>query len=291
MSGKFLNLCCTLLLLFSASLSAQEYDDWNDDNDSWVDLDIYFWYSDSRPFIELNYGIGEPKHRTFNGDFSRIGLGEIKLGYSSIDTYFDEEILELEENYFFVTHMTKDFNWNDDSLETGTTLWRFGFGNRYGYGYKASDVSVFPFISHDFTWSQITFENFAPLSTNDRQIALRYDDAFRFGTNASAGFKFLFGQSLAFTATYETSVIFPRHMFWYHAGSAFIEHTGLGLIDYFVDEIMDTSPEAGPIINFLLKAAYSYGFYSLKRDKMNWPITTETPITYETARLGVSFTF
>jgi hypothetical protein len=54
---------------------------------------------------------------------------------------------------------------------------------------------------------------------------------------------------------------------------------------------MDSSPVAGPIMNFLLKGGYSYAFYKLKSEKMNWPFNTETPLTYETIKFGLTFSF
>ena len=70
-----------------------------------------------------------------------------------------------------------------------------------------------------------------------------------------------------------------------------LEGIGYVSIDYFVNEVMDSTPAAAPIINFLLKNGFAYGVYLLEREKMNWPFETETPLTMETFKVGLTFTF
>ena len=63
------------------------------------------------------------------------------------------------------------------------------------------------------------------------------------------------------------------------------------MIDNFVDKIFDRSPAAVPVVDFLLKNGLAYSLYLLKKENMNWPFNTETPLTYETFKLGVTFLF
>ena len=125
----------------------------------------------------------------------------------------------------------------------------------------------------------------------DKKILDRYDGAFRFGTASEGGVRIEIANTVSLDAGFEASVIFPRHLFWKQLISFAIESGGQGAVDFFVDEVMDNSPAAGPIVNFVLKNALSYGFYLLKKDSMNWPFETEKPLTYETFKMGVSFTF
>jgi hypothetical protein len=130
-----------------------------------------------------------------------------------------------------------------------------------------------------------------PNGFNDREILNRYDKEFRFGTLVEGGVRFEAGQAVSLNVGYEAAVIFPRHLFWKHLGSFVIEESGKGALEYFIERVMDSSPAAAPIINVILKSAYSYAFYALKKDNMNWPFNTETPLTYETFKFGVTFVF
>ena len=94
-----------------------------------------------------------------------------------------------------------------------------------------------------------------------------------------------------FDAGYERSIVFQRHLFWKWAGSAIIEAAAQGLLDGFISEVFESTPAAGPIVNFLLKNALAYGIYELRQDKMNWPFSSEAPIAYDQFKFGVTFVF
>ena len=251
------------------------------------------WDNYSRPMIEVNYGMGEAKHKILGSDFAKVGLAEIKLGYSSIDEYYFDTILDLSERFFFASNVSTDLRSNnDDPLTLESDLWRFGFGWRSGYGYAIGGAAILPYIQSDITWSKLDMKEYPDPSLQD-DIALldKYNESFRFGVSNESGIKLEFASFISVNAAYETNVIFPRHLFWKHAGSFALEAIGMSTIDFFVDEIIDSSPAAGPILNFLLKSGYSYAFYQLKKDKMNWPFDSTAPLTYETFKIGATFIF
>jgi hypothetical protein len=44
-------------------------------------------------------------------------------------------------------------------------------------------------------------------------------------------------------------------------------------------------------VNFVLKTGFSYGFYELRKTKMNWPFNSVSPLMYESWKVGMSFEF
>jgi hypothetical protein len=66
---------------------------------------------------------------------------------------------------------------------------------------------------------------------------------------------------------------------------------GTSADDYFIKEIFYASPSAGPIVYFLLKNALSYGIYELRQEKMNWPFSSAPPLSFDSFRFGLMFTF
>jgi hypothetical protein len=80
-------------------------------------------------------------------------------------------------------------------------------------------------------------------------------------------------------------------MFWYSALSSIIEVASHSILDEFIDEVREFSPEITPIINFILKSGLSYGLYELRRDNMNWPIETEAPFVMENFKVGFGLNF
>jgi hypothetical protein len=122
-------------------------------------------------------------------------------------------------------------------------------------------------------------------------ILERYEGTYRFGMNTEGGIRLSFSKLLALTASYEVAVVYPRHVFWPWLGSYAILNIATGLVSGFSDDIMRSSPAAGPIVYFLLKNGIAFAYYQGVKDKMNWPFTSETPMMLNTFKLGLSFTF
>ena len=283
-----------LLLIFSFSLSnnykAQDIDA-NFDEDDWIKIDEWDWGWDSKPLMELNYGISNFGHKRFAGGLAKQGLAELKLGYANIDHEDESFLIDYHAQYFYVSNFSQDLISNKaSSTEFAVDTWRLGIGWEDGYGYKFSNVAIIPYKENNIAWTQYKFADF-PSAQNDLLIAERFNDAFRFGTTTAGGLKINIGEAISLNGSFEGATVFPRHMVWYHAASAILEGIGTGILDQFVGEVKDNAPAAAPLINFLLKNGLSYGFYLLRKEDMNWPISTETPMTMETIKFGVTFTF
>ena len=130
-----------------------------------------------------------------------------------------------------------------------------------------------------------------PLNTDDKNMTDLFNQSFRFGNSTEGGIKFQFIPNMSVDASYERSVIFPRHIFWPWAGGVVVEAAGQWAIDSFVNEILDSSPYAAPVVNFVLKNALSYGLYELRQDKMNWPFNTAASLSYDQFKVGFTFVF
>lgn len=285
----------TFLLLVS-NFFAQQNLSLGVDFDNW---DYDFWDSDSRPLIEVQYGFGEPKHKIFNSEFNDVGLVELKLGSSAIDYYYDG-IVELNASYLTVSQLSQDLRDSDNNgLKIDSKLLRIGMGIRTGYGYGNEAFTLLPYHSQNYMIAKLSDTNLPDVRTFipdesyeiDEKILGRYNDAFRFTTSNEGGAKIELSNFIAVNGGYEFTVIYPRFMTWKHLGSYSLEMIGFSALDHFIDEIIDRSPLSGPIVNFVLKNAYSYAFYTLRKEDMNWPFESETPLTYETFKVGFSFTF
>lgn len=282
-----------ILLLASSILVAQNDSQPIIISSTDFDYSIGFDLDDlSNKTIELNYGTSAFKQKKFNSKFSKIGIAEIKLGYTTVEDYYKRPILEFHEKSLFISYLSEDLRSKSGSLNnTLLETWRFGFSERDGYGYSAGSFSILPYHQGGFVWSHISSKMSDQVSKSDRNILARYEDTFRFGSQAEGGVRVEFSEFVSLNFAYEATVIFPRHLFWKWAGSESIKFIGQGALSYFTDEIIETTPEAGPVINFILQNAFAYGFYSLQRNKMNWPFSSETPLTLETFKIGMSFTF
>ena len=306
-----------MIILGSASYSfaqehdttnCQEDDEWSDNRwwNRWDNGDWFDWEFKGAPFSEVNYGIGNLLQKNIHQDFAKIGDGELKLGYATKRNYFEEIVTKISDKYFFISRIGSDMeSTTAKENELRNRMWRFGFAKRSGYGYKFGALYILPYNAKGIVWSRLQMVDYPPTvftmqfppsqaqlsAMLDRDIIDRYDEEFRFGTIAESGININIASRIGVNFGFETSVIFPRHLFWKQLGSMAIEEAGLGLLNHFINEVADSSPLSVQLVNCILKGAYSYAFYSLQKDKMNWPFDTETPLTFETIKIGMTFSF
>ncbi len=311
MSRKLFLLSFLLILLVNINLFAQNEKDstaeksCNDEWNGWENYEWLGWDFHGKPFIEMNYGVGTPKLDKLVSKFTNVGIAEIKLGYATQESYYSNSVIEFHNKFSFGSKFSADLKSASKTIgEMKSSLWRFGFANRSGYGYRFHDISILPYFGSGFVWSKLDMIDYPaktyiltnpPLTIetarSDTDLLNRFHDFPRFGTLSEGGVRIEVASFASLDFGYEAAVIFPRHLFWKQIGSFIIEESAIGVLNHFIGEVADSSPYAAPVVNFLLKNGLSYAFYSLKKTNMNWPFSTESPLTYEIFKFGLTFTF
>lgn len=274
-----------LIIIFTAvSISGFSQDSGNSGNFRFFD----------KPFIELNNGVSKLSLDGYSGNFSNAGIIEVKLGSATqFKSRYSKDVLKYFNSYLFLSKASETYNYNSKTAGTQPyNMWRFGAGKKEGYGAKIGPMSVIPYTSNSLAWTYLDLNNFTGLTPqSDINTLTKFNRDIRFGTQSEGGIILNVLPMLSLEAKYERSAIFPRTLFWKYAGSALIEEGGMQIVDNFVARILKNKPLAGAIVNFVLKNAYSYGMYELRKSKMNWPFDTEAPLMHESFKFGLSFTF
>lgn len=286
------------LLSQEDSTKTEEEWDWHwEEWDDWEDWTMDFGFKTTRPAISLQYGLADMSRPDIQSPFVDPNLIELKLGYiREKDAWNTDYIIKHSYNFLYLSNESNKLA-GKEAVETEieSDMWRFGVGWSSGYGYKLGESSaIIPYYTSTLNWSNIDFKypdvwTFAP--EPDQEILNLYDESFRFGTSSEGGVRVKALDNLMLDAGYERSIVFQRHLFWKWAGSALIEVAAQGLLDGFISEVFESSPAAGPVVNFLLKNALSYGLYELRQDQMNWPFPSEAPIAYDQFKFGVTVVF
>lgn len=272
-----------------------DFDDW--DEDFGCDFGRFAKFRiPKNPFMEFSYGLSDVKHNSFNTKFNNIGMGELRLGYRGVYEGDKDYLVELNEKFLSIALINKDLYTSDNSLSKyNAEFLRFGLGSTSGFGYKFGAFEILPYHTSSYDWTslrKIEYNGVNPgIVVPDDELLNMIGSNFRFGRSIEGGVKIGLASAISINAGYEASVIFQRHLFWYWAGSALIEEIGNKLIFNFIDRAIESSPSVGPVVSFILKNAYSYCFYLLRKDSMNWPFATEKPMTIESFKLGVTFAF
>ncbi len=286
--------------IFSQEDSSKTDEDWDwywEEWEDWEDWTFDFGFTRTRPAISLQYGIADMSRTDVQSQFVDPNLFELKLGYvKDKDAWDTDYIIKQNYNYLYLSNESNKLAGKEAvGTEIESDMWRFGAGWSSGYGYKLGEnSSIVPYYSWALNWSNIDFTDPGVLTLvpdPDQEILNLYDESFSFGTSSEGGVRVKVIENLMFDAGYERSIVFQRHLFWKWAGSALIEAAAQGLLDGFINNIFKSSPDAGPIVNFLLKNALAYGIYELRQDQMNWPFPSEAPIAYDQFKFGVTVVF
>jgi hypothetical protein len=305
---KKLSILFSIIFLLTSGLIKAQDDSTKTDNEwdwhwswnnweEWKDWDIDFGFKHTQPAISLLYGLATMDRSDLQTQFVDPALFEVKLGYiKDKPAWKTDYIINHSYNYLYLSNESNKLAGKEPvGSEVESDMWRFGYGSSSGYGYKLSESSaIILYNTWTLNWSNIDFKypdgpTFIPDSSVD--ILNLYDETFRFGTSNEGGIRVKVFDNVMLDAGYERSIVFQRHLFWKWAGSALIEVTAQGLLDGFIHKIFRSSPTAGPIVNFILKNALSYGIYELRQDKMNWPFPSEAPISYDQFKFGMTFVF
>jgi hypothetical protein len=256
----------------------------------WDDYVDWAWGGKFNPYIEVDAGYGSLSHQKVSGSFADAGSIDFRIGYVELKNYKDY-IHTLDERYLFGTYFSSDNVGTADPGEITTEMWRFGVGNRLGYGYRLGNSSLIPYNQMQLVLSQPEFSFDSTLSSSDTEVLTRLEGDFRMGMTYEGGIKFNIASTFAINAGVEGAIVFPRYKVIHWLGSYALQAASLGIVSYFSESIVDTSPFFGPIMYFILKNGIAAAWYFAMKDEMYWPIASETPLAVETFRLGASFTF
>jgi hypothetical protein len=172
-------------------------------------------------------------------------------------------------------------------------MWHFGIESNqsYGYSFGSSGAGIsFGAANSRLHWTSFADPTGQPAAGDPQPINDFYGNL-RFGESNSAPIDIEFTKGFALRVSPEWQQIYPRHVFWYWAGSQVIESAASGALSSFVKFIGRRSPSALPIVHFILQNGLAYGFKALRANEMYWPITSEAPMNIYTLNLGVSFKF
>jgi hypothetical protein len=268
----------------------QDDSTWSRSHDKW---NWFRWHRS--PTLTLSYGfVQSGLEGLAQSAFAPRSL-ELRMGGGRVDEMSQSAyVVEHRNEYFSIMAANKDLGGQVNPGEISFASWSLGFSWERGYGYKFSSAAEGPAIYllpvHGVQWT-----NFAVKSgiTNGPDNALLgdYEGGMRFGTKGGGLIRFHLLPLLAVDVGYDRMVIYRRLKFWEWLGSVIVEGGGDWAVDRFAERVLDSSPGAAPIVNFVLKSAVSYGMYELRKKNGNWPFESEAPVTYDTWRIGMTMVF
>jgi hypothetical protein len=255
-----------------------------------------------RPRLQASYGMLDLQRKGLSGNRTQITNYGVSVGMEDARTIRTHTgIIRYQNNGAFFNYgsaATADgFTPIDDSVvnasSTSMNVYSFGFIDESGYGYKHGEGSSLKFlVGKNSIWSSVNPLSYdASISSDARQTVSDVAGNIRFGATMNPTIEFQVVKPLSIRAGYTWTQIYPRHMFWYWAGSELIEGVADGIVMASVKAFGKASATSLPIMNFVLRNAVAYGFKTLRKNSMNWPFETAAPMNLTGWSLGVSLNF
>ena len=181
--------------------------------------------------------------RRLEAEFPSTGALELKAGYLSVEV-LEQGIVELDDRFIHGPWYSSDLGGGSGGTSgLQGSLWRFGFGNRQGYGYDLKDAAIVPYFLTTASWTELSTDRPTTLGQTDNEILNRYEGTFRFGHSAENGIRVNIGRTFSLMGGYEVNVIYPRFVFWEWLGSYTIAAAGNGVVMWFGKDILEASPD------------------------------------------------
>lgn len=298
---SFLFFFCNNVNLFAQETDSTWHYNWEKKDstcidDSWEYHPRFDWRWDwnfdflKHPTVSIHYGLSNITLKDLPSSFSQPALGEVKVGYTRVKKFKTDYLVRHKFNYLTISNTSFELGKKKEDGKINAEMWRFGFGEEKGFGYKTGSASFVLYNSWGATWGNVKFKDSINNPVDYALIKPFYDE-FRFSSFNAGGIKIKPVEFLEIDLSGQRNAIYPAFLFWKASGSFIIEAAAQGLVDSFVGEIFKSSPAAAPIVSFIMKNAVSFAVYELRKEKVNWPFNSPTPLIVDTYKVGLSFVF
>lgn len=244
---------------------------------------------ESHPYLKVNYGFNRFAHKNSSQKFHDIGTFDFQLGYTRTFTKNRSYLIGIKDRYLSLSLNNQNYYKANVDNPIKLNNYQIALGESESFGYKIQSIKLSFGTGKEFNWTNTNFDR--TQIDMDTLILDYYRDATRFGEAYQSNVTLMFFDFIGINFNYKYGLVFPRHMFWKHLGSFVIEEAAKSLLNEYLEKVFSMRPGAGPIINFVLRSSLSYLFYEMKKERMNWPFKTVSPLTYDSYTLGLRLTF
>ena len=289
---RFLILIC---IIFSYTLTLAD-EEVNTDNTDWFlsDLSLGHVLKNSHLMTEFLWGNSTPNtfDEKFSGTFDDVFSGEVRISLAMKQNGQFEyaHLLNYLEGGLIVANLSNEIikkSSSNDKIEP--EIWNAGLFYATGYGYYTRAAEYILYNGSTVFLSSNEFNYGTELTAYDQKYLNRYKGELRFSNSWNTGLKIWIFGTTALDLQYEKAIIMPRLKFFEKLTGSVIYHTGNVGLAWLSDELVKASPSYGPVLQFILKNAWSYGYFKLRENDINWPFESESGFVFNTVKFGLSF--
>lgn len=252
-------------------------------------IDIFDWKT---PTVSLRYGSGSASLASVAAPLFAPTTLDIDLGKRHT-VKFSPDIYVVSKDHLNIGIINSGLGKAAAANEQDFSAIRLMSVDSRGYGWDMGAGWTLELTNGNaFGWTWMSFDSLrGVLSAEEQSLLSSYGTGVRFGTMSDAVVSVSPASWLSVDAGFQRQGILRRFIFWEHAVSGLVSATGYSLIDAFTYYIQKSSPAGAMITSFVLKSAYSYGVYELRKKNMNWPFESEPATVVDTWRVGLTVNF
>jgi hypothetical protein len=239
-------------------------------------------------FAQAGYGLPTVSHPNIRTTFARPLNAELAFGYA-IHTkapFGRGEIREFQMYDLYANGLI-----NSGANDVPANIIRFGTRFRKGIGYGlGEEASLIPYAGSGLLLSVVSLGNGKLPNADEQAILADYAAALRIGQVCEGGLSLHLKSGLGIHAGFERSMAYPRYIF--------LEDAVSSIIQFYVAEFgaqlaaaAVQSETLSPILYFIIRNGIQFGVSELRRNAMNWPFQGQAPLTVDTYKISLSWTF
>lgn len=254
----------------------------------------------STPFISFDMGPSTPDYKGTQGntlDRFKVFIGYDKKKIHKGALRYKNFGLTLQ-NYEYRAGVFGEEGGRDDR---NFSAWQFFFTGSKAYGWNiANNFDIFLGSESGWGFSRLSYGSDLPdIDLPVRELVLgldpyeqmqnTYKEDWRVGEYFEATLSIRPIKNLSFEAGFQRDLILPRWLVWHSFVSSLTQGVAEGLSDLFVNKVIKINPKLAPIVYFILENGINYGFFELRKDNMNWPLSSAEALVLDSFTLGFTF--
>jgi hypothetical protein len=256
--------------------------------------------------LELFYGGGIPTYKDINSIFNNTGNinASIFIYLRGVDRYIPKGGMKLNDFIKF----SIDFDYYNNSIsllssqneKINSKIISIRPDITYSLGFEFEKFKIIPYVNIplvDF-FNSMNFVSYSSSQDNDSKKLDVFTENIKSGYTRNNGIIFGINDSYTINIGYKHTLIYPKHLVMKDIGSWAIDATSHLISSFISLMFFDTKKNTLTnnigygVMTYILQNTASVMFQYLRKTKgMNWPFTSEKPLSIETIRIGAGIIF
>ena len=256
--------------------------------------------------FEIFYGAGLPVNKNIDIVFNNTGNfnSEISILLQGLNHFFPGSGMKLNEYFKFGIdigyYSNKLYILTSQNEKINSKLISIKPEVFYTWGFEFKNFKLIPYVNIPI-YNLFNNLNFFSYKTNldiDTKNLELFSENVKAGYSRNNGLMINLYNKYVINLNYEHSLIYPKHLMLKDLGSwsidvgSYLSANILSFLFFNPEKKTLTNKIGFIVMNYILQSSASLGMQLIRKSKgMNWPFTSEKPLSIESFRIGAGIIF